>query len=104
MSDAAEFWAKRIDATILRELERHTPQPSEEELTLTPGKLERINRCRLRYLGGYPMSGEDLYVLKTTPRDVLGVLWNEGMREPTVEGPLRPPPHYGSIVNFDVTS
>lgn len=37
---------------------------------------------RGRYLAGYPMAADDLHVLKATPREVLGVLWREGMREP----------------------
>ena len=96
----AKFWADRIDAALMREMTRHAPKPSDDD-TLTPDKLDRINRCRVRYFAGYSMSGEDLYVLKTTARDVLGVLWRDGMREPTVDGPLRPPPRYGSILNFD---
>jgi len=100
----AKFFAQKVDAMILQEIERHAPKPSEEDLTLTPDKVDRINRCRLRYVAGYPMSGEDLYVLKATPREVLGVLWQEGMREPMVEGPIAPPPRYGGILNFDVTS
>jgi hypothetical protein len=105
---ARELW-RRVDDAILRDLEqlsKHALEPnrlgapSEEDNTLTLEKMERINRCRLRYLRGLPMSGEDLYVLKATPREVLGLYWQEGMREPTVEGPLRPPPRPGGIINW----
>lgn len=98
--DVASYLGGRIDDLVMRELTCHAPKSSDDD-TLTMDKMKRIHRCRVRYFAGYGMPGEDLYVLKATPREVLGVLWQDGMREPTVEGPIAPPLSRGGILNLD---
>lgn len=70
--------------------------------TLTIEKMERIHRCRLRYLAGLPVPASDLHALGLSPdvngaREVLGVYL--GARgEPCVEGSILP---VYPVINFD---
>lgn len=70
---------------------------------LTPAKMERIHRVRVRYLAGMPVPASDLYELGVKPdvdgaRYVLGVYYDPN-REPTVEGSWGQ--MYGPIVKLD---
>lgn len=72
---------------------------------LTPYKMERINRVRLRYLAGYPVPASDLHELGVTidaagAKEVLSIYYDPRI-EPRVEGSWGP--MWGPIVRFDAT-
>ena len=66
----------------------------EDEGVLTPAKMERIIRVRLRYRAGFPVPRDDLYRIGVSvdvagAKEVIG-LYLDPRREPTLEGNIAP--------------